>query len=533
MRFALILATAILAAQAEFTAQWQVKLGVTTARHQGNFGGIAGATTLCNMNQNEPWYPILSDSSGMNPDVLDQLLDKEDDQVIIRSPSGALLPYAFATGFRVQQFFIVGMPDNFMMSIEGGVDIDEVWSGFGGNHCLNWSTNSSMETGAATNPQMPLTESYDCDISLPILCMSNVTLYDGVDPDPYLVKLAITNEGYTGDLGGPSGADAICEDEAGESGWKALLYNATNLNIITIENFPTNLLISRWDWIDGRNFHTHLASRNFYAQLFAFLVENEDWTPFVDRASSFAESIIPFGSFIRFFVKDKSDDFTCEDYTSTTNQSVAFGWNETNPITLEGTDCSVPLPFICYSQVQENNVETPKYQIASSDELTSGDISDLDSFCGGDYSVLISLDGTVVPHPFGNNNEPIEIYDYDGERVGKTFEPSTLLNATIITGHKFKTVNGDVISASNYTIGDPYFSCSDWTDGDGATQVVVFEAGETSSRLLLGTCANVNRVLCIRPYNTGGGYDMVYIGLLFLFLLLLVLAVILTIIFNR
>lgn len=92
-------------AAAQFTAKWQVKIGVTPTKHQGDFGNIEGATALCNVNQAEPWYPILYNSSGMNPDVLAQILGKEQDEIVIRLPSNRLVPTSPVLGQNITDLF--------------------------------------------------------------------------------------------------------------------------------------------------------------------------------------------------------------------------------------------------------------------------------------------------------------------------------------------------------------------------------------------------------------------------------------------
>src|SRR6056297_2337877 len=91
-------------ALAQFTAKYEVRLALSSTLTQGDFGNIEGANALCD-GPNGPWYPLIGNSSGLNPDIINQLDGKYFDQFVVRMTTGKYVD-VYMSGASIASFNI-------------------------------------------------------------------------------------------------------------------------------------------------------------------------------------------------------------------------------------------------------------------------------------------------------------------------------------------------------------------------------------------------------------------------------------------
>lgn len=353
------LATAVVSLN---TARYEVRLALSQPSDGilGGIGGLAGANLLCNEDQTDPWYPIINTENGMNPDVLSQIAGKEDDILVVRTASGRLLDKIYISPANLTDFFSYGITA--WMALDGSYKDGDVWVGNEIYNCSNWSTNTTDEGRVYSlidgNPLLA-----DCDQRRSVLCMSNIIENVGIDPEPFVRELAMTVGTYDGNLGGFAGANLICETEAGEPGWTAVLFNRTG-TISDNSFYPNGWQTTRWDWRGGGSFLRNVAARNLEASFETQIQYNEQFSSLPAPIAYYFDGS-PVAKLDVFFYGLSGVD--CVEWTDENDGiTVGFLYQQSFITYPTPTDCIVPSSFTCVSPPVPNTIEPPAYQIASS-----------------------------------------------------------------------------------------------------------------------------------------------------------------------
>lgn len=276
------------------------------------------------------------------------------------------------------------------MDLEGGYRGFIAWYGdpTALDNCNEWSVNHPYVSAVGTLFNFDQLTGLDCDDEYYIICMSEITLNTGIPVESHERRLAVTNNAYSSNLGGNEGADLICEAEASEPGWKALLFNNTNYDFVSILDFPNALVNSRWLNLNGDSFQPNFPSINTAGTYQNYL--SEGFAPFL------SEMLLTFfnGTYFtdNILLHQGGDSFsgirTCNNWTTDASDFVEATVRTNSYPEIIPNNCDIPKHLMCISPIVAKTFQTAQLQIATSTTTTTGNtmgFSGANDICGGDF----------------------------------------------------------------------------------------------------------------------------------------------------